>query len=141
MTSFMLKGETGVLSSQPPLHKYTRSRELHHHIKFKHAKVSCKFGRCPCLRFIIIGNVAIFFCRVIIGLHNNMVSNSLFNPRAFLHQILAASFPKLVLGEEHSKHFTPIWKQFKFLLQETGYLHIQATKPDTVGMFTGFAIV
>ena len=47
---------------------------------------------------------------------------------------MAVAFARsLVLGEEHSKHFKPVSEDFPFLLQETGYMHIQATKPDTVG--------
>lgn len=29
----------------------------------------------------------------------------------------------------------PLKKYYGWVLQETGYLHLQATKPDTVGMF------
>ena len=62
-----------------------------------------------------------------------MVNIPMTDPRCFAHQIAASFAPSLLLGAEHSKHFRPFSSQFGFLLQESGYMHIQATKPDTVG--------
>ena len=50
--------------------------------------------------------------------------------------ILAAYAPSLVFGSEnaereYSKSF-PFFEKFSFLMAESGYMHIQATKPDTV---------
>ncbi len=69
-------------------------------------------------------------CRYVIGCHNNLVAAGGFS---LLPQVAAALFPSLVLGDEHRKHFSPIWKIFGFLMQESGYYHIQSTKPDTAG--------
>lgn len=49
--------------------------------------------------------------------------------------IIGAYFPSLVFNEpeiEHKKLY-PQWERFSFLIRESGYMHLQATKPDTVG--------
>ncbi|GFT10289.1 epoxide hydrolase 1 [Nephila pilipes] len=67
----------------------------------------------------------------IIGVHVNMYSSG---PKSwdFFKAIAIAYFPSLVSPAEY-KGLYPFWERFKTILQETGYLHIQATKPDTVG--------
>ena len=93
-------------------------------------------GVCLHARVLLVFNYKLkyFNCRNIIGYHNNFHTGALFNPRLMLHQVAAAMFPKWVLGEEHYKHFTPMWKGISHLMQETGYLHLQSTKPETIGM-------
>ena len=71
--------------------------------------------------------------RSLYGCHNNAVLVPMTDPRCFVHQLAASFAPNLILGAEHSKHFRPLSEEFPFLLQESGYMHIQATKPDTVG--------
>ncbi len=62
-----------------------------------------------------------------------MVVLPISNMRLTLHQVAAGYFPSLFLNEQDRKYFRPMSEDFATLLQETGYLHIQATKPDTVG--------
>ena len=48
---------------------------------------------------------------------------------------VGAYFPSLVFDEpeiEHKKLY-PQWNRFQFLIRESGYMHLQATKPDTIG--------
>ena len=78
---------------------------------------------CKCLLFL----------RSLYGYHNNIATIPVTDPRCIVHQMAAAFAPSLVLGEKHSKHFRTISQDFLFLLQESGYMHIQTTKPDTVG--------
>ncbi|PRD33864.1 UNVERIFIED_CONTAM: Epoxide hydrolase 1 [Trichonephila clavipes] len=65
------------------------------------------------------------------GLHVNMY---FFKPRPWelLKGIAISLFPSLVRPEEY-KSFFPIKKKIKGLLEESGYFHIQTTKPDTLG--------
>ena len=49
-----------------------------------------------------------------------------------LKLLVANLFPSLVVEEKDYAKINMGYK-FKFLLEETGYMHIQATKPDTVG--------
>ncbi len=74
-----------------------------------------------------------FFFRHLIGYHNNMVVLPISNMRLTLHQVAAGFFPSLFLNEQERMYFRPMSEDFAILLQESGYLHIQATKPDTVG--------
>ncbi|GIY55377.1 epoxide hydrolase 1 [Caerostris extrusa] len=49
-----------------------------------------------------------------------------------LKGIAIAYFPSLIPAAEY-KAFYPFMKKVKLLLEESGYFHIQSTKPDTVG--------
>ncbi len=80
--------------------------------------------------FLILINI-IF--RHVLGIHNNFVVLPISNMRLTLHQVAAGYFPSLFLNDQDRKYFRPMSEDFALTLQETGYLHIQATKPDTVG--------
>ncbi|XP_038051903.1 epoxide hydrolase 1-like [Patiria miniata] len=63
------------------------------------------------------------------GVHVNMISVQ----PSVSQMILGAVFPSLVLEDEGYARSLPSWQSLKFGLIELGYLHLQATKPDTVG--------
>jgi hypothetical protein len=65
------------------------------------------------------------------GLHLNMVAVN--SPAANLKLFVSALLPQLFLDQKDEWKVVPLGEKFMFLLQESGYLHIQATKPDTVG--------
>lgn len=69
----------------------------------------------------------------IIGMHaTTCFVNS---PLQFVKTVIGSYFPSLVgISKEHEGHLYPISEKYAFLILESGYLHIQATKPDTVGM-------
>jgi juvenile hormone epoxide hydrolase len=46
---------------------------------------------------------------------------------------IASVYPKAFVAEEHVEFFFPQLPKLADLVQETGYFHIQATKPDTIG--------
>ena len=56
-------------------------------------------------------------------------------PAANLKQFLAPFLPASWLGLDPNElhKILPLGEKFTFLLQEMGYAHIQASKPDTVG--------
>ncbi|KAI1719848.1 alpha/beta hydrolase fold domain-containing protein [Ditylenchus destructor] len=67
------------------------------------------------------------------GVHLNhipIVSNGVFS---FLHAIVGSVAPQLVFSAPEFADYS-LKKLFMGLLQESGYFHIQATKPDTVGV-------
>ena len=78
-----------------------------------------------------------YFCtffRCVKGLHLNMISA----PRGFkvyMSILFGRYVPYLVgLNREDVRRLFPFMeKNFYEILRETGYFHIQATKPDTVG--------
>ncbi len=55
-------------------------------------------------------------------------------PATNLKYFLAAYLPSgWVINREEEEMILPAKDVFGFLVKETGYMHIQATKPDTVG--------
>jgi hypothetical protein len=46
---------------------------------------------------------------------------------------LGKFWPTLLMSAEEAKFMYPIGEKLKMLMTESGYMHIQATKPDTVG--------
>lgn len=42
-------------------------------------------------------------------------------------------FPSLVVEEQYMDRVFPVLDKLSMFVEETGYCHIQATKPDTVG--------
>ncbi|XP_025831993.1 juvenile hormone epoxide hydrolase 2 [Agrilus planipennis] len=69
----------------------------------------------------------------VLGLHINMCISLM---SVTLWKIILGSFWPSIVGiskEDQSKMMYPLSRIFKSLLAETGYYHIQATKPDTIG--------
>ena len=65
------------------------------------------------------------------GLHVNMaVVNT---PASNIGLFLGSLWPTLLVPADKVDAFFPLGPKFLHVLQESGYLHIQATKPDTVG--------
>ena len=54
-------------------------------------------------------------------------------PMASLKAFIGSFFPSLVIEKEHQHLLYPLSEKLETLLRETGYLHLQATKPDTLG--------
>ncbi|XP_067629977.1 juvenile hormone epoxide hydrolase 2-like [Eurosta solidaginis] len=80
----------------------------------------------------IIGtNLATLTPQNILGFHANMCfSNSLL---AHIYKLGRSWFPNIFLKEEHRDFFKTYSEDLLFLVEESGYFHIQATKPDTIG--------
>ncbi|KAI9583436.1 juvenile hormone epoxide hydrolase 1-like [Glossina fuscipes] len=80
---------------------------------------------------IIGANMAALFPHNIIGYHSNMCGSM--GPTTILKMIAAYFMPSLFYDKQYTKFFKPLPELFSYLMAETGYLHIQATKPDTIG--------
>ena len=50
-----------------------------------------------------------------------------------LQVLIGSIFPSLVLPEKDHHKIWPVKDYFVDFLRESGYFHIQATKPDTIG--------
>lgn len=48
-------------------------------------------------------------------------------------RLLGSILPWLVVDNEHYSRMYPLSNQLKYIIEESGYLHVQATKPDTIG--------
>lgn len=64
--------------------------------------------------------------------HSNMCSVN--SPSATFKTFIASFYPSLFIDEEKLINWIyPFTPKFFDLLQESGYMHLQATKPDTIG--------
>lgn len=75
--------------------------------------------------------MATYFTDNVIGFHTNMCFAS--TPIGFIKNIIAETLPKYFIDMKHHDFFFPSKRTFVELLKEMGYMHIQATKPDTIG--------
>ncbi|XP_017568743.1 epoxide hydrolase 1-like isoform X1 [Pygocentrus nattereri] len=84
---------------------------------------------------IIATNMAQMKPDCVKGLHLNMFPVSNANLVVLLSLLLGSHFPSLVgfSQEDVNRLYPYIQKNVFSMLRETGYLHIQATKPDTAG--------
>lgn len=80
---------------------------------------------------IIGANMAALFPDNVLGYHSNMCGSM--GPVGAMKQVMASFFPSLFFEKEHSAFYKPLSKLFADLMEEMGYMHIQATKPDTIG--------
>ena len=76
--------------------------------------------------------MATLYPESLLGIHLNLAIASM--PSTNLKTLLAAIAPKYFLDDFGMSYIHPISEQFAYLLSESGYMHIQATKPDTVGV-------
>ncbi|XP_078482793.1 epoxide hydrolase 1-like [Ciona intestinalis] len=76
--------------------------------------------------------VALLYPSYVKGCHTTMMSA---RPEGtgILRAICAAYFPRLLFNDQEKETILPFKKYFTYLFTETGYFHLHATKPDTVG--------
>ncbi|XP_029670456.1 juvenile hormone epoxide hydrolase 1-like [Formica exsecta] len=67
----------------------------------------------------------------ILGAHMNMCSTS--SSKSMLWVLLGALVPQFVVENQHYSRMYPLSDHTSRLIEESGYMHIQATKPDTIG--------
>lgn len=49
--------------------------------------------------------------------------------------VLGSIYPPLIEEDKLADRMYPLTEVYSWLVQETGYMHIQSTKPDTVGLY------
>lgn len=80
---------------------------------------------------LIGSSMARFFPEYVKGIHLNMcVSSSL---KSRLKMLIGSFWPSLVVEEEKKHKIYPLSDFISNMFLEFGYMHLQATKPDTVG--------
>ncbi|KAL6429368.1 hypothetical protein ACFW04_008209 [Cataglyphis niger] len=80
---------------------------------------------------IITSNLGSLFPDNILGAHMNMCSSQ--GKSNMLRWLFGALVPQLVVENQYYSRMYPLSDHLSRLIEETGYLHIQATKPDTIG--------
>jgi juvenile hormone epoxide hydrolase len=81
---------------------------------------------------VIGSSIASLFPENTLGYHSNMCGIQ--TPLAFIKTFAASFYPTFFIEDEKLANWIfPFSKNFFYLLQESGYMHIQSTKPDTIG--------
>ncbi|GJQ78677.1 Jheh2 [Trypoxylus dichotomus] len=83
---------------------------------------------------VILANMATLFPDEVLGGHSNVCIVLNDNPIVNFKLLLGSIFPSLVVPKEHETKMYPLSNIFEFNLRESGYMHLQSTKPDTVGV-------
>ncbi|XP_015523705.1 juvenile hormone epoxide hydrolase 1-like [Neodiprion virginianus] len=81
---------------------------------------------------IITANLASMFPQHVLGMHSNMCI--VMQPQTFLTTYIYSFWPSMLIPEEDYHLMYPLSEKWSRRLEESGYLHIQATKPDTLGV-------
>ncbi|CAG9859815.1 unnamed protein product [Phyllotreta striolata] len=84
---------------------------------------------------IILNNLAVLYPESVLGYHSNMCVVS--SPMAYFKLVLASFCPSVPFWYVRPDHYDRVFpgrEHFYIRLRETGYLHEQATKPDTLGV-------
>ena len=57
------------------------------------------------------------------------------HPRSYLRMLIASIKPAWFMDQEQADRLFPLSTWFSRMMRESGYFHLQATKPDTLGLF------
>ncbi|CAK1547840.1 unnamed protein product [Leptosia nina] len=80
----------------------------------------------------IVSNMATQFPDEVLGHHSNMLN--VMNGCSQLRTLIGTVLPSLIVDPELADRMYPLSAFFAYLMEEFGYFHLQATKPDTVGI-------
>ncbi|XP_068634007.1 juvenile hormone epoxide hydrolase-like [Battus philenor] len=80
----------------------------------------------------IATHMATLFPSDILGLHTNMPLSS--RPISVVKALVGSLFPSLSVDPKYVNRIYPLKNLLSYILRESGYFHIQATKPDTIGV-------
>lgn len=80
---------------------------------------------------VITSHMAALYPDKIYGYHTNMPFVQSFI--GTMKVILGSFYPPMVIEKEHQSKLYPFLNKLAYLLEESGYMHLQATKPDTIG--------
>jgi len=81
----------------------------------------------------VIGtHMATLYPHRVAGLHINMFASASTGSANFM-LMLGSFWPSMLMPKDKAHLVYPLLPKYAHVLQESGYLHIQSTKPDTVG--------
>ncbi|CAH0547782.1 unnamed protein product [Brassicogethes aeneus] len=81
---------------------------------------------------IILQHLSVLHPESVLGFHSNMcVVNT---KKSYLWTLLYSLYPQGIVKQEHVDRMYPLSEAARIRILETGYLHLQATKPDTLGV-------
>ncbi|XP_037969487.2 juvenile hormone epoxide hydrolase isoform X1 [Plutella xylostella] len=68
----------------------------------------------------------------VLGFHTNMPISSM--PISVAKVLAGSLFPSLAVDDRYRDRIYPLAELSKYIMRESGYFHIQATKPDTISV-------
>ncbi|CAH2098057.1 unnamed protein product [Euphydryas editha] len=81
---------------------------------------------------LITSNMATLFPDEVLGYHSNVAF--LMTSKNIISTIIGALYPPLVVEADARDRVYPLLDNYAYLVEETGYMHLQSTKPDTIGV-------
>lgn len=84
---------------------------------------------------IITKNIATLFPDHVLGVHSTMMYSK--RRISILKTLLGTVYPGWVVSKEYEDRMYPLSEKIMILIRESGYFHIQSTKPDTIGVALG----
>lgn len=76
-------------------------------------------------------HMATLFPNEVLGFHTNSPIH--FSKLAQLTWLLGSIWPKIIDGGNYDRMY-PLGEKLSYLMEESGYMHLQGTKPDTIGI-------
>ncbi|XP_041971900.1 juvenile hormone epoxide hydrolase-like isoform X2 [Aricia agestis] len=80
---------------------------------------------------VVASMMVVMYPEAILGHHSNFMVAQ--NGPAFLRMFIGAYFPSLIVEPHLASRLYPLSNLFCYIMEEFGYFHLQATKPDSVG--------
>lgn len=80
---------------------------------------------------IIGSNIATIFPQNVMAYHSNFCVVR--TPLSTIKLLIASLWPTAFIDEKFVPMVFPLGEKFATFIEESGYFHIQATKPDTIG--------
>lgn len=81
---------------------------------------------------VIVTAMSSLYPNSVLGMHSTMCFDD--SPSATIKMILGSFYPSFIIDKKYENKIYPISATFERMLLEFGYMHLQATKPDTVGV-------
>ncbi|XP_011879720.1 PREDICTED: juvenile hormone epoxide hydrolase 1-like [Vollenhovia emeryi] len=83
----------------------------------------------------VVAHMSSLFPNNILGTHSNMCL--VMSKSSTIWRVIGSIMPSLVVESQYADRMYPLGYHFGRLLEESGYMHIQASKPDTIGAAVG----
>ncbi|XP_067629975.1 juvenile hormone epoxide hydrolase 1-like [Eurosta solidaginis] len=80
---------------------------------------------------LIGSNIATLRPQNVLGYHSNLCNHR--HPLSTVYHVARSWLPGVFVKEEHEDFFKTFGENLFYMMEESGYFHIQATKPDTIG--------
>jgi juvenile hormone epoxide hydrolase len=84
-----------------------------------------------CIMDVLIEFLIMGFIDSVVAMHMNLCVS--LHSKAHLRLLISSIFPSFFMDEDEVKKIHPIPRFLSDMIEETGYMHLQASKPDTVG--------